>query len=204
MECPLCLKSIKYDKNLIGSSSTKEVEDQISLIWESHYETDCLHQNPKVNVKASCGKLGCKNILGPSNIFNCPKCRVVVCMSHRMPEDHSCSITIREQRLKAVQSSSTATKIKSANTKKNASHNADPLNTLKGSVERRKQSNTDNSFVNCPFCEYKHAEKADVDEHVNIFHLGLYDKATEVSKSTHIPESSSEVSFLNYFFYDFI
>lgn len=195
MECPLCLKSIKYDKNRIGTDNNC-IEDHISLIWESHYETECLHQNPKQSVKASCGKPGCRNILGPSNTFNCPKCRVVVCMSHRMPEDHNCSVTIREQRLKAIQSAPTTKKIKSTVTTRNVSRPMDPFNTLKGSADRRKQSQADNPVVSnevcCPYCEYKNSDKADVDEHVNIFHLGLYENATEVLKSAPITESSSE------------
>mmetsp|Transcript_2243 Transcript_2243/g.3043 ORF Transcript_2243/g.3043 Transcript_2243/m.3043 type:complete len:307 (+) Transcript_2243:31-951(+) len=198
MECPLCLKSIKYDKNLIGTTDNS-IENQISLIWQSHYETDCLHQIPKQNVKASCGKLGCKNILGPSNTFNCPKCRVVVCMSHRMPEDHNCSNTIREQRLKAVQASSTSIvskKIKSTNKPKNVTNTVDPLNTLKGSAERRKQNNVENPVVMnavcCPYCEYKHSDQADVDEHVNIFHLALYDNTSEISQSEPISKTLSE------------
>lgn len=228
MECPLCKKSIKYDRNLTPDEKARE--SYISNLWETHFLTDCSHEPPAAAGSTSssrrhCGSAGCRTILGPSNSFNCPKCHIIVCLAHRVPEDHKCIDTIRSQRLNQLSTtvaassqgghrshilnSSNKTKTQSVKAKKNTStsHQVQFSNTLKGSAERRKQRDlsSDTSSVNnrsehslpplppplssnvavsttapisCPFCEFSNSNSKEMEEHVNIFHLQIFESAS--------------------------
>jgi len=45
----------------------------------------------KRKAQATCAAPKCRTRLGPSNRFQCKDCGAVVCISHRMPEAHSCA-----------------------------------------------------------------------------------------------------------------
>lgn len=83
IDCPICHKSIKFFKS--------EVAD---VAWDKHFRTDCTQTaaGPSTAPKAPtrCGMTSCRVVLTTSNKFQCPKCRVEVCLAHRIPEEHSC------------------------------------------------------------------------------------------------------------------
>lgn len=216
VECPLCKKSIKYNKN--ESSDPAEQNRLVSGIWEIHYQTDCRQEAPLNNHSARpfCGATKCRTALGPSNTFKCPKCSLSICLAHRLPENHNCSEIVRNGRSKLL--AVAEQKRPSTNTPRPNANNGnlsakakipsiDPLNTLKGSAERRKQNlnypampnvnaggntqpqsvrtveSTSKQNVACPFCNYENIDVKDVEEHVNIFHLGAFEASPSASGS---------------------
>ena len=218
MECPVCKKSIKYDKNFIHGTNA-DGDKYLSELWEAHYKSGCSNQlqtDSRVAFKKNCGAPNCRTILGPSNTFTCPQCRTCVCLSHRVPDSHKCAEITRTQRLihLAPPPSSTIAevKVKKPN-KKPSSLPPDPQNTLKGSVDRRKQQKPETSsassssssssstssssasdsqtsvLITCPFCEYSATNNAEAEEHVNIFHLQSYE-----SNFTSTPKLKDESS----------
>ena len=80
LTCPVCNQSVKFSK----------AEDPDS-VWQRHYQEFCT-QAPAAKPKAvlKCKEPSCYTLLGPSNTFNCPKCKENVCLTHRRAEDHSC------------------------------------------------------------------------------------------------------------------
>ena len=233
MECPICKKSIKYDKNLIPDEKSRE--SYISSHWETHFLTNCSHESPTTGVSVAtrphCGAVGCRTILGPSNSFNCPKCHLTVCLSHRVPEDHKCIDATRSRRLiqlattsgsqghnhTSLPNSSIIKKTTQPPTKKKVSiSNQDQFtNTLKGSAERRKQkestinkvsgdtaqsfppppppstttttASSKTSLISCPFCAFNSLNSVEMEEHVNVFHLQLFETATSSQSSGALP-----------------
>eukprot|EP01036_Dinobryon_divergens_P022038 gene22038-30270_t len=232
MECPICKKSIKYDKNLIPDEKSRD--SYISSQWETHFLTDCSHESPATGgsvPRPHCGAVGCRTILGPSNSFNCPKCHVTVCLAHRVPEDHKCAETTRSRRLNHLATTSTGSQghnhtsvsIKKTttqpSTKKKASTSTKDqfANTLKGSAERRKQkestvsnvsgdrisaqplpppppsstttvaSASETSLISCPFCAFNSINSVEMEEHVNVFHLQLFETAASSQSSGPLP-----------------
>lgn len=238
MECPICKKSIKYDKNLIPDEKSRD--SYISSQWETHFLTDCSHESPTTGgsvPRPHCGTVGCRTILGPSNSFNCPKCHVTMCLAHRVPEDHKCAETTRSRRLNhlattstgsqghnhtTMPSSSSSSSIKKTttqtSTKKKASTSTQDqfANTLKGSAERRKPkdstisnvsgdristqplppppssstttvasaSASETSLISCPFCAFSSVNSVEMEEHVNVFHLQLFETTAASSQSS--------------------
>ena len=94
LDCPICAKSIKFNR-----------AQNPDAVWEEHFLNGCINggsnstpyaSNSNIGaiggkkIQSKCGHGPCKTILGPSNRFHCPKCRVDVCLSHRVPEDHGC------------------------------------------------------------------------------------------------------------------
>ena len=81
LDCPICGKAVKFSK-----------AEDADAVWQRHYSLVC-SQTPGANMLAAparCPAKGCVNTLGPSNSFQCPHCRVNVCLTHRRVEDHAC------------------------------------------------------------------------------------------------------------------
>lgn len=78
IDCPICSKSVKFSK-----------AQSPDIVWDQHYTTSCVGTQ-SVKKPTKCYRQSCPNILGPTNTFNCPKCKQNVCLSHRVPEDHDC------------------------------------------------------------------------------------------------------------------
>jgi predicted nucleic acid binding AN1-type Zn finger protein len=98
MDCPVCGKSVKFDKS-----------QDPNIVWDVHNATEC-SQIPKAaghEVKR-CFSPNCHKVLGPSNTFSCRKCHQNVCLTHRMPEAHSCVGNIRQSFLDQFQSPSSS------------------------------------------------------------------------------------------------
>ena len=86
-DCPVCGKSVKYDK-------AENADD----VWSVHFATECSQSRGPAEGStktAACAYSQCRKQLGPSNRFACPRCRKEVCLSHRMPEAHDCSALSR-------------------------------------------------------------------------------------------------------------
>ena len=77
MDCPVCNRSIKFSR-----------ADAPDEVWARHYATACQQQPQNAVSPGKC--IICSTILGISNTFHCTKCRLDVCLAHRLPEDHSC------------------------------------------------------------------------------------------------------------------
>lgn len=93
IDCPICGKSVKFDKT-----------QDVNTVWNEHYLTMCTQTAPATHkIITKCFKPGCNKTLGPSNTFECPKCHQKVCLSHRIPEEHSCVGYIRKEFLERVQ-----------------------------------------------------------------------------------------------------
>eukprot|EP00922_Rhytidocystis_sp_ex-Travisia-forbesii_P007013 GHVS01010255.1.p1 GENE.GHVS01010255.1~~GHVS01010255.1.p1 ORF type:complete len:232 (+),score=28.03 GHVS01010255.1:51-698(+) len=80
--CPLCLGAVHYQ------------EQPPDVVWQTHAEsTDCrrdLYVQRKTTAK--CPVNGCREKLTAISRFECKRCRTVVCMRHRLPEDHHCEV----------------------------------------------------------------------------------------------------------------
>lgn len=79
MDCPICLKSIKFPKS-----------DSADAVWNDHFLNSCSQEAGASKQIEKCYKGSCTMRLGPSNTIVCKNCRQKVCMSHRIPEDHDC------------------------------------------------------------------------------------------------------------------
>lgn len=133
-DCPMCGKSIRFAKS-----------QDPNLIWEDHYLHGCTQKTQQKEHK-KCARSDCRTILGPSNTFACSKCRQMVCISHRFPEEHNCANALREARANALQAKFTPTTNKTTVTKSvpsSSSVGAKKLaelsneNSLRGSAARR-------------------------------------------------------------------
>ena len=138
IECPICKKSVKFTRD-------KNADD----VWSIHYMSDCSQTATSEKPTEKCGLSGCGTVLGTSNWYNCPKCRLKVCLSHRLPEDHACkSLTGGSQSGRSQTDNSKqidASKPKYRNNKpetwaSSKKKEVDPSNTLRGSAERRIQN----------------------------------------------------------------
>lgn len=86
IDCPVCAKSVKFDKS-----------QDVNTVWEAHHLNECsqIAVDPKKKPpKKSCARLGCRTVLGISNTYTCPKCQKLVCLSHRIPEEHNCASNV--------------------------------------------------------------------------------------------------------------
>jgi predicted nucleic acid binding AN1-type Zn finger protein len=197
VECPLCKKSVKFDKT-----------QDPNLIWEEHYLHGCPHEAPQ-NIKQHCGKASCRNVLGPSNTFSCTKCHMKVCISHRLPEDHNCSSLGTNSRQKFLENlenktattsgnkavtgapvnRSTSKSSSAANSKASSSSKVakvDESNTLRGTAARRMPNNNANALSTatvhsrstagefiCPFnCGQSFNDPVVLTQHVEAVHQG--------------------------------
>jgi len=189
VECPLCKKSVKFDKT-----------QDPNLIWEKHYLNGCSHEAPQIT-KQQCGHAACRNVLGPSNTFSCTKCFMKVCISHRLPEDHNCSslgTNGRQKFLENLENKPTTTAAVNRSTSKSGSSTSsksksnskaakiDESNTLRGTAARRIQNNN-NTFASsssamshsntthgefaCPFnCGQSFSDPVVLTQHVEAAH----------------------------------
>lgn len=80
ISCPLCNQTLKYTK-----------AQDVDMIWNEHYSNSCTQTVTTPKIVSKCSSKSCRMNLGPSNKFTCPKCSLLVCLSHRAPEDHDCS-----------------------------------------------------------------------------------------------------------------
>eukprot|EP00922_Rhytidocystis_sp_ex-Travisia-forbesii_P007016 GHVS01010259.1.p1 GENE.GHVS01010259.1~~GHVS01010259.1.p1 ORF type:complete len:218 (-),score=26.40 GHVS01010259.1:442-1095(-) len=88
--CPLCLGTVHY-------------QDQPSdVVWQKHKESaDCrrdLYAERKSKTTAKCPVNGCREKLTAITRYDCKKCHTVVCMKHRLPEDHCCEVAAAAHR----------------------------------------------------------------------------------------------------------
>ena len=155
MNCVICGKSIVYDKSR-----------DVNEVWEKHFATECTKVAAKEKEKKVCPVSACRNILGPSNTFRCPKCQKVVCLSHRNPDDHDCTQNDRAKRKIFLDQVS---KKKETVKKKSSPKVIDPANTLIGSAARRGRKEEDGLI--CPFCMKKGWNNVEeLQAHVNSAH----------------------------------
>lgn len=147
LDCPICGKSVRFTK-----------DESADLKWAQHYSSDC-SKKPSASVVAAssssasakaqekCPAPNCRTVLGISNALSCGKCGVKVCIVHRMPEDHVCkslTSTSKKPVVDVVASSRPSAKIGGASSKKLKQPVVDPVNTLRGSAERRKVAMSSN------------------------------------------------------------
>ena len=91
IDCPVCKKSIRLSK-----------ADSADEMWMKHYNTECTQNKdirsnksnsstsaPSSN-KKKCARGDCRVVLGPSNTMSCTQCLQTVCLTHRLPEEHTC------------------------------------------------------------------------------------------------------------------
>jgi predicted nucleic acid binding AN1-type Zn finger protein len=85
IDCPVCGKTVKFD-----------MTQDVNVMWEQHYLTECTQVavDTSKQVVKKCGRVGCRTVLGISNTYTCQKCAKLVCLSHRIPEDHNCTSNI--------------------------------------------------------------------------------------------------------------
>ena len=128
IDCPICSKSVKFTEN-----------QNADEIWAQHYSADCTKKPAPEKSKQSvkCAIPLCSTTLGISNSYECPKCKIKVCLPHRMPEDHGCSSTVTSSSMKPGVSSSSK-----FGGKRGKGPQVDPNNTLRGTSERRRQQMT--------------------------------------------------------------
>jgi len=77
--CPMCSQSVRISPN----------EDP-NVTWDRHYVGSCSRVLPTKKASKKCPVKGCKETLGPSNRVECGSCGQMVCLKHRLPEDHEC------------------------------------------------------------------------------------------------------------------
>jgi len=87
ISCPVCHETVKFNR-----------AQDVNLVWEDHFANMCSKSSSSTKPQLKCSLKTCGVKLGPSNKFLCPKCSNLVCLSHRVPEDHKCiSISINNQ-----------------------------------------------------------------------------------------------------------
>ena len=127
LDCPVCGVAIKFSK-----------AEDADAVWQRHYTAKgCKPKSVVAPKKCPC----CISILGPSNTWNCPKCSLDVCLTHRLPEDHHCKAINGNNRIPPLPSNP---KVPTTNpTKYTAKRSIQPPsqyvgeNSLRGSTERR-------------------------------------------------------------------
>lgn len=191
IDCPICNKPVKFSK----SQNADEV-------WNQHYLNSCTQQAAPAKVVQKCCRPGCRQHLGPSNTFTCPKCRKTTCLTHRIAEEHMCSSLTpgatkpdnsanpRANFLDRIESQTKrpAPKPKPSAFAKQPAPAAD--NTLKGSAHRRmKDSNPAPAAAaqgsaptqaspaaadfQCPFCGLSKSNVVELECHVNDAHADI-------------------------------
>jgi hypothetical protein len=181
VECPLCLTSIKMDRQ----------EDPNSA-FEQHLSSSCAKAAAARPSPSSCPAPGCGVRLGPSNAFQCNRCNNRVCMSHRMPEDHGCASHRNERAARAAFAASAraegkgtaATKRPETKVSSNASQKPPSTSTLPrnlpavaGTTSRGTNSastgprRAEGEAFQCPMCDKPFASSNEVARHVESAHL---------------------------------
>lgn len=181
IECPVCAKSVKFDKS-----------QDVNVVWDEHYTYYCTQQPSNVKPKL-CSKATCQATLGPSNSFCCPKCNKFVCLSHRIPDSHDCSggtahtlhnkfrpvANAKPSKPKAVErKDANSSNLKAQSSSEVISGSAvDPSNTLKGSAYRRGKIPAhagtvaaSAAVVQCPFCSSNYDDDGTLMAHIMMHH----------------------------------
>lgn len=186
MDCPICNKSVRFNKGQDPNEA-----------WNDHYLHACTQQAHAKTV-VRCFKPGCHTVLGPSNTYTCGKCHQKVCLSHRIPEEHSCVGNVRVEFLNRVQQQmkvGNADKVTKAPRKEtnhvsmfmppgrgNDAHNHKatgakhagsggslPMPPLPQPAAGT-HSHTGTASLSCPFCGLPHEDDASLIGHIAAFH----------------------------------
>lgn len=80
--CPLCNKTLSLNPSL-------SVEENFSI----HEALDC-QRDFQANLPhlSTCSGAHCRAKLTALNSYQCARCQHKVCLKHRMPEDHRCTV----------------------------------------------------------------------------------------------------------------
>ncbi|KAJ1404961.1 hypothetical protein B484DRAFT_457193 [Ochromonadaceae sp. CCMP2298] len=171
VDCPVCGKSVKFDKS-----------QDPNRVWDEHYVNQCTQQASQQK-KACCFKGSCNTVLGPSNTFTCSKCHQKVCLAHRIAEEHNCVGPVRREFLANFQKLDEPKKVPAKNffqldsIRKNKK-GADADNSLRGTTHMRMQRLADGlesaapraSGHSCPFCTLSVESEDAVMAHISAFH----------------------------------
>jgi hypothetical protein len=205
VECPLCLNSIKMDRQ----------EDPNSA-FEEHLSTSCTKAAAARPSPSTCPAPGCGVRLGPSNAFQCNRCNNRVCMSHRMPEDHSCT-SHRNQRAARAAFAATAraqgkegvaTKRAVPEVDRKTSSGATALkyhqstaaaSGTHGNVSNRAHADprlaVEGSAFQCPMCDKPFTSPDEVARHVEATHLHAdVTNSRTISPAPHPPPSHASLA----------
>lgn len=115
INCPICNQTVKYNK-----------AQDVEMVWNDHYNNSCSQTATVTKVVQKCASKSCRINLGPSNKFSCPSCSLLVCLSHRAPEDHDCSSLSRKS-VKVLNSQTQLTPKQQPNIGATTSDNRNPL-----------------------------------------------------------------------------
>ena len=149
LDCPICKKSFKLTK--------AENPDEA---WDRHFATECTKiPGTEKPTPLKCAAPHCTSKLGPSNRFQCPHCRLLVCLGCRTVEAHKCTVATPVGSVKRTHSAIAAARVDKLsgnrgfanNTKASTSSSKGRLpkntasrdskinqeNTLRGSAQRR-------------------------------------------------------------------
>ena len=193
-ECPLCLKTIKYDK----LSDPNEM-------FQQHYSS-CTQEADKSKLAVNIKKcIACYTKLGLSNVYLCTKCNNHTCLTHRNSDDHKCvpqkrgvypgdnnnlknnAISDKQQKLlNNLKTSINVHKTPHAAAKKFVTPVSGD-NTLKGSAFRRVEGGAKTADFNCPHCTFNTYDEVFLSVHLEDAHSG----GTAITVSTPAAASAS-------------
>ncbi|CAE7787007.1 SAP16 [Symbiodinium sp. CCMP2592] len=77
--CPMCDCTVRM-----------RADEDPNITWERHFNQGCKQRLPSKTGPRRCPVAGCKEKLGPSNKFDCPRCNQTVCLKHRFEDAHDC------------------------------------------------------------------------------------------------------------------
>ncbi|OLP86968.1 Zinc finger AN1 and C2H2 domain-containing stress-associated protein 16 [Symbiodinium microadriaticum] len=77
--CPMCDCTVRM-----------RPDEDPNITWERHFNQGCKQRLPSKTGPRRCPVAGCKEKLGPSNKFDCPRCNQTVCLKHRFEDAHDC------------------------------------------------------------------------------------------------------------------
>lgn len=191
MDCPICGKSVRFDKS-----------QDVNLVWDEHYLNSCSQQPALQKETVRCFKPECRTILGPSNTYTCGKCHQRVCLTHRIPEEHSCVGNVRLDFLNRVQKEMTVGNADRA--KKETKKHDHPVSMFlpnphgsKAKKEAQSKHSHPSSSLNCPFCGLAHETDATLIDHIMAFHPdeGTTNSTASVNTNTSAEGISSVFNF---------
>ena len=206
--CPICAKGVR----LAPGQDANEAFDQ------HHRSSGCDPSNyKKVNQKQRCPVGRCQEKLTLTNTYRCKKCNLRVCLKHRDPADHNCTSTTsaaassrppatsstaaasQPRPILPIQQTVLATSMPRSQQKSSA---PDPLNTVKGTAERRRDmvnsinplhlSQTQQPALNeaCPMCSVRFASVERLIQHVEEFHPQETTQPSSVAAGSHRDSSA--------------
>ena len=184
--CPICAKGVRLVPGQDANAA-----------FDSHSKTSgCDPANyGKVHEKKRCPTGRCQEKLTLTNTYRCKKCNERVCLKHRDPSDHNCTSiktstasTTASLKQPAQASASSprplpppsSLQAQPSRHANNRGQTTDPLNTVKGTAERRREMV--NGGVNpsmhqapmmsetCPMCSARFTTVERLVQHVEEFH----------------------------------